>query len=110
MAWGGGRDAPPLPQFPPAGATGPCASSRSWEAIPVLVGVTRELAGSCEPASQEQHVREQNQPCEDVFAPGEMLDQPCQRPALVCYCPVLPKNAPFPSKERWDLGEGGCGA
>lgn len=38
MAWGGGIDAQPMPQFPPTSTTGPCAGSQSWAATPMLMG------------------------------------------------------------------------
>lgn len=110
MAWGGGIDAQPLPQFPPAGTMGPCAGSQSWAATPVLVGPAGSRTDPAHTHLQE-HVREQIQPCKDVwiFAPGEIQDQPRQHSALVSHYMDLPKNAPFPPKERWDLGWGGGG-
>lgn len=95
---------------PPAGAMGPRASSRSWAAVPALAGPPGSWPDPATPQLQER-VREQIQPCKDVwiFAPGEMLDQPCQSLVLVSRCTALPKKRSFPPKRALGLGEGGCG-
>lgn len=78
---------------PPAGAMGPRAGGRCWAAVPALAGPPGSRPDPATPQLQER-VREQIQPCKDVwiFAPGEMLDRPCRSLVLVSRCTALPKK------------------